>query len=137
MRKFDYIFNDIERPEQDERIINLKNKIYSEQLGLIYFFSSIYYLYKLMIVQESSIIILIILIGGIYEDFRLAYNQAYISNKFSKIIIFFGAFLGIEYLYRLIFGVANFIIISIISLILSNLYSVILRCLNDKNKSNY
>lgn len=133
--KNDSTYEEIEEIYEEKRINKLKTKIYSEQFFLIYIITCIYFLYTLIILKEPSWIILLIIISNIYEDFRLAYNKAYVSNKFSKFIIVVASFCGIDYIYhKITIRNPNLMVTAIITLIVSLIYIFILRCCNDRVK---
>lgn len=128
-------YEDIEEIYEEKRISKLKTKIDSEKFFLIYIVAWIYFIYTLVILKDTSWIILLIILSNIYEDFRLAYNQAYVSNKFSKFMIVVTSFCGVDHVYnKVTMGNPNLIMIAISTLIISFIYIFILRYCSNREK---
>lgn len=135
MSKFEVLKNSLglgEEDKIDEGVENLRNKIHSEIFSIIFVFLCIYYLYNLIILNTLNYSILIILGISIYEEIRLAFNKVYTSNSISQIINFGFLIMALKYCLELMVVEVNFIVLGIVSLVITFIYNKILIYINEK-----
>lgn len=126
--------NLIVEDEQDERIINLHNKIHSEVLTLIMVAIILHYMYNLIVFNTHTFIVLLVSICTIYSDLRLIFNQAYKFNRVSLIRNLSTIFILVDYVYNSIYVKSNILIIILLSLALTGIYIILLNLFYKKTK---